>query len=304
MIFIRSALCLCVFAATFGAAMAADLAETRDEYRKRAAAAMIAGDSGALVSDFAEDIWIQPEYQETAVGPEKARAYFDAYLGRFDVTDYVKAPSEVFEIADITVEIGSFTISQIHRESGKEHDWAGTYFDVWQNVDSGPVLLTQAWNYDAAYEDLRTLAHFSDIGGIPAPNLPGVPVSDPLGYEIAALKTYGEVLMTSQQPGLLHLIYAEDSMYAPHDTPMVWGRDAIETFMAGYTEHWPPFTYVDVETHRLHAGDIGVLEHSSYSLRWVGGDRTGTSMGKGLRIWKRSEDGQLQHFRQIAMHDF
>ena len=298
-------ICGIVFCLGGASAIAAEpLTELRDGWRGTEATAMIAEDTTALASPYSDDVWIMPEYQQTAVGPDKARAYYDAYFQRFDIVGFEKIPGEVFEIADVTVEIGTFSIRQFLRDDGSAHDWTGTYFDVWQGDAADAALLSRSWNYDKAYEGARELAHFDDIGGIPAPNLPGVAVTDPLDYEIAALKTYGEWLMTSQQPGLLNLVYAEDGMYSPHDTPMVWGREAIRAHLAEYTANWPPFTFVDVETHRLIVGEFGILDYGSYNLRWIGEDETGVSMGKGLRIWKRSDEGQLQYFRQISMHDF
>ena len=41
----------------------------------------------------------------------------------------------------------------------------------------------------------------------------------------------------------------------------------------------------------------------SYNLRWDSLDNSGVSIGKGIRIMKRNEDGSLRTYRVISMHD-
>ncbi|MEL6361430.1 MAG: hypothetical protein AAFR21_10110 [Pseudomonadota bacterium] len=203
------------------------------------------------------------------------------------------------------MEIGSFDIDQVHRPTATPHNWTGTYFDVWQRQSSGPpVLISQAWNYDKAFDGIRELAHFKLPNSVPAHTLPGVPISDPKTYEIRALREMGTQAMLTNQPAILPFIYSEDGMYAPHDAPALKGREEIAAFLKDYTANWPPFDYVDVSTDRLDFSDAGVVEHMSYNLRWIGEGQTGVSIGKGIRIWTRNKDGMLQSYRQIAMHEF
>ncbi len=279
--------------------------EVRSAHSKAFTAGMLEEKLESVVSSFAENGRVMPEYQETGLGKEQISQYYEAFFERFDTKKFIKTTDEVLNLGHLIVEIGSFQTDLIVAETSEEKSLTGTYFDVWETQEDGSTkLFSSAWNYDAAFDGIRSLMHFSDIESTPAQRIPGITVSDELSYEVSALSEFNDVLMKRQQPETLMWIYAEDAAYAPHDAPIVKGRDAIAAFLKNYTSYWVPFDFVDVSVDRLDKTQWGAISYTSYNLRWIGGDQTGVATGKGIRIWKRSKDGQLQSFRQIAMHDF
>lgn len=291
--------------ALIGSAVAETPLSELDRYRVSFSEAMVDERTAPIVAAYDEQTRVMPEYQETGVGPQSAEDYFSAYFDRFDVSAFEKTEIETHDFDTIVVEIGTFAITQEQRATSERHRWEGTYFDVWERDDVGKLtLVSQAWNYDAPYKGLRELAHFELNSSLPAQRLPGLPIKDRRMYEIRALREMGRRSMMSGHPNRVPLIYADDAMYAPHDRPMTWGFENIRSFLEEYTAFWPPFDFVDTSTDRIDFLGRYVVEHMSYNLRWVGEDQSGVSIGKGIRIWKRSEEGLLQSYRQISMHDF
>lgn len=289
----------------WGGAEAETFDEIRANHTKTFTQAMLEESAEVILPFYAPNGRVQPEYQETGLGLDQISQYYAAYFDRFDTKSFLKTEEEVLDLGHMIVEIGSFQTEIIVTEQSEEKSLSGTYFDVWEIQDEGSIkLYASAWNYDAAYEGLRELMHFSNIESTPAHQIPGLPVSDELSYEVSAFSEFNDTLMKRQQPDKLLWIYAKDAAYAPHDAPMARGRDSIAAFLKEYTSHWPPFDYVDVSVDRLDKVEGGAISFSSYNLRWIGEDQTGVSIGKAICIWKRSEEGQLQSFRQIAMHDF
>lgn len=288
-----------------GSASADTTLSDLDTYRATYVRSMVREQAEQIITMYGPQSRVMPEYQETGIGPAAAEAYYAAYFDRFDVQSFEKTVVETMDFEKIIVEIGTFEIEQQERSTSKQHRWAGAYFDVWERDARGQMtLVSQAWNYDEAYDRLRELAHFEVDQSTPAQRLPGIPIKDRRMYEVRALREMGRRTMMSGQPHLSPLIYADDAMYSPHDAPMMWGIGNIRSFLKDYSAFWPPFEFVDTSTDRIDFLGDHIVEHMSYNLRWIGEDQTGVSTGKGIRVWKRSDEGLLQSYRQISMHDY
>lgn len=301
---LASSICMILFPC-FNAAAIDVTVQSLDTARADYAKAMMGEAVQPIVSLYGEQSRLMPEYQETAIGQGPVRDYLQAYFSRFDIRLLEKSSVELLDLGAMIVGIGTFDVEQIERSTDQMHIWSGVYFDVWARGAADQLtLVSQSWNYDEPYDGLRGLVHFDLASSTPAQQIPGLVIEDERMYEIKALREMGRRSMMTGQSNLVSMIYADDAMYAPHDAPMVRGKPEIREHLAAYTKNWPSFSFVDTSTDRIDFLGQYAVEHMSYNLRWIGGDQTGVGTGKGVRVWKRSEDGLFQSYRQIAMHDF
>ncbi len=273
-----------------------------DKFRETYAAAMEDGDAEAIADAFSPDIRIMPEFQKTMAGPEEAARYYKAFFDRFDVQSFEKKSTETIDMGRLQIDIGSFKSRMALNSAGTVFVIEGAYFDVWTQTPQGPRLSAQAWNYDQPYDGLRRAVHFEELGNHEAFTA-SVPVTDDVSFDLAAFNAYSDAAMMRGQPESLYLVYGEDAIMAPHDAPLVKGRENIRDFLESYSGSWPPFHYVKSATHEIHEYEDLVLSRLSYTLRWDAGGGSGVSIGKGLRIMQRTPQGSLRVYRIISLHD-
>ena len=263
-------------------------------------------DVAALKSAFDPDIQIMPEFQKTMVGPDVATRYYKTLFDGIDVAQFEKTLTETIPIDNLRADIGAFRLAYkpANSPSSDPAEISGSYFDIWQEDASGNyTLLTQGWNFDEAYPDIRNSKLFDALPGVHMAFTPSAPVGSGVSFDLAAVNQFNDAAMLRHQPDILYHVYAEDAVMMPHDSPPVEGREAIRVFLEDYTSHWPSFDYIKSTAHRIEGTSPFVLSYQSYNLRWDSLDNSGISIGKGIRILKRDDTGSLRTYRIISMHD-
>ena len=263
-------------------------------------------DAAAMAMAFDPDIQIMPEFEKTMVGPDIATRYYETLFDGIDVAQFKKTLTETIPIDNLRVDIGAFTLAYTPANSSSSYpaEISGSYFDIWQEDASGNyTLLTQVWNFDEAYPDIRNSNLFDALPGIHMAYTPSVPVDSGVSFDLAAIDQFNDAAMLKHQPDILYHVYAEDAVMMPHDSPPVEGREAIKVFLEDYTSHWPSFDYIKSTTHQIEGTSPFVLSYLSHNLRWDSLDSSGISIGRGIRILKRDDAGSLRTYRIISMHD-
>ena len=285
-------------------AFANSAAQTVDDARAAMISAIKAEDADAIDAFISAETTLLPEYQKALIGGDNTRAYYDAFAARFEVERLKKKSREVIKVGTKHVDIGTFELSLRHEQTDAAHKLKGSYFDVWDLSDkNAPKLATQAWNYDESYENVRALTEFKSLNGTHYAFTPHAPLVDDISFDLALLTDFNDSAMMRREHGVLYHAYAKDAIMAPHDTPYVEGKEAIEEFLKGYSAGWPLFDYVSSQSHFIEGGENYALEQFSYNLRWNAAPHSGIAIGKGVRILKRDDHGSWRIFRVISMHD-
>ena len=246
---------------------------------------------------------ILPERGRTRIGKRAALRYYERLSEGLDVIRYQRQVRERFDLGERQLQIGEFVL-HVRGEEGAERRLPGTYFEIWDSpTDSDWRLQIQAWNYAQPLDGWPSLQGRDGEDGVTYAHQPVLPIDGPIPYELAALHHFNAAQMLRGQHDLLSLGFADDAINVPHDGPPLVGRPAIARFMQAYSASWPPFHFVDVNTHWIHVHGNRVLELLSYQLRWQNGPHSGVGLGKGICLYQRGPDGSLQVYRNIAMHD-
>ena len=176
--------------------------------------------------------------------------------------------------------------------------------NLWTANEQGELQLAiECWNYDQPVADIKSL-------------LVDVPAAENNGdFEVESLLNDEQIkglektkkLMSqgvNERDGRLRAsIYHDDGVFMPHDSPMMIGKEKL-------LEHLMEYNSGNVKIDSLVGGsnwvenlDDYILESSFYYVEWSMDEYSGVGKGKGLRLWKRTADGEQKILLNIALRD-
>jgi hypothetical protein len=183
-----------------------------DSYRSAYSQAVLEETVDPLVTRLSDNVRLMPPYHASVFGRNNARAYYAAFLERFDVRQYQRVEVKTFDLGLRLMEVGRFTMSLTARGDARLHEISGSYMDIWEVAAGKPsTLLTQVWNtdsYPAIANDLR----ISHVPGVRTAFEARVPVKDSLSFELAALNKLHEVAITQADAKVWSLFFADDAV--------------------------------------------------------------------------------------------
>lgn len=294
-------LCGASAAQTLSSASAARMAEFQSAY----AQAWMDGRLEPMLSHYAEQIRLMPEYHPTTFGRAHARAYFEALLQRFDVRTYAREPLQTFDLGSRIVQVGVFQTS-IARRGGEEHQIHGKYIDIWEVGRDGTLMIaTHGWNFDR-YPSIAEELRFTGVPSVRTAFQPRVRVEDNLSFELAARNALQEAALIQRDDRIWAQFYADDALLLPNHAAAVQGRAKIDAYLSEHSKALSVFEKLDVRNDRIDRIDPQgryVIDYASHVANWRNGDSSGVNTGKNVRIWRREPDGTLKMICQIGMYD-
>jgi ketosteroid isomerase-like protein len=255
-----------------------------------------------LLSYFADDLRLMPEFQKTIIGKNNALFYDSAFANRFEVKDYQRTQSEIIDLGTRVIEIGSFIEKLILKGTKQQESITGKYMDVWSR-DSGKLLLiTQAWNYNHSLPWEGQLK-FDNISSVDVALQGHVPINNNVSFELAAFNRLMEDIVSEHDDKLWLQFYSDDGIFMYSRNPPTAGKKALKEFLEKHVKDLVIFEKLDIRNDRI--DDLGnyVIEYASHIAIIRDGDFSGVFTGKDLAIWRREPNGSLKIFRHIAMYD-
>jgi len=256
-----------------------------------------------IVAYYSDECRLMPEFQKTVMGKSNAALYHKAFLNRFTVKEYNRVEKEILDLGSRVVEHGAFTMKLKAKMTGKEHELAGKYQNIWAKSKTGELsLLTEAWNYNHQTEIDQQLV-FAEVPTVYTALGTHVPINSNISFELAALNRLSEVTITQHDAAVWSQFYADDAMLLYSRHPAYTGRKEIDEFLAKHVKEIPVFEKLDIRTDRI--DDLGeyVIEYASHIASFRQGQFAGVNTGKNIVIWRREKNGPLKVFRGIAMYD-
>lgn len=129
-----------------------DLQAVIDESNTAFEQAMLAGDTAAMVANYADDAIVQPPYMPASTGKAAIQSMFAAMIAEgvpssFDVT---AENVTVAESGELAYETGHYTVSGT-TPAGETWEDQGKYLSVWEKDDEGQWRTTAlSWSPNAA----------------------------------------------------------------------------------------------------------------------------------------------------------
>jgi len=274
-----------------------------DAYRTATVRAYLDAKPEAIVRHLTETVRLMPAYQKTILGKADAATYYQAFLKRFSVRAYERAPIEVADLRQRVMEIGRFTMTVAVRRSGETQAFAGKYMDLWEKSPGGVLMLhTIAWNHDE-WPKIADQLRFMEVPSVHVALQPRVPLAAGISLEIAALQKLQESILIQHDGKAWALFYADDAILLANQGGVVSGRKALDEYTVEHANGFPVFEKLDLRTQQI--DDLGeyVIEYASAVVNWKVGESSGVNLGKNILVWRRERGGTLKIWRAISMYD-
>ncbi|MEP7006182.1 MAG: alpha/beta hydrolase-fold protein [Sphingomonas bacterium] len=265
--------------------------------------AMIANDPEAQTRLYRADAISMPDYQPALYGTQQIVTYRRAMRERRRVTGYVPVASEVIDLGDTAVEIGTFTITWA-LTGGKTEEERGKYVHVWAIEPNGNLRLkADVSGYFRQLPDPAAFYVAMPEGQPPArdPSSADLRLAETLkarnDRNAQAVQTYDAAAKIAD--------YADDAVIMPFADTNKTGIAEIRPYLTAYTDNGRGATFDSVRVWNVAFEDHGryVLEYPKFRVAWHTTDGAGVVKGGGLRLWRRRADGSLDLLRQIGTHD-
>jgi ketosteroid isomerase-like protein len=279
---------------------------TLDAFRTAQVRAYLQGDPRGMLESFADTVRLMPGHQKAIVGKVDAGHYHRAFLKRFTVTAYDRQPIEAVDIGPRVMEIGRFTMtvrSPSANGAAEAHTLAGKYLDLWEKTAAGALVLqTAGWNYDQRPEIADRL-RFDEVPSVHMALQGRAPVNLGASFQLAALNKLQESAIIQRDGKLWTMFYADDVIALTNQGRVESGRQAIDEYLIAHAQKLPVFEKLDLRTNEIL--DLGeyVIEFASAVVTFKVEGYAGVTLGKGIVVWRREQDGALRIWRAISMYD-
>lgn len=269
---------------------------------KQFANALAVANLEKIAGFYAPDAVAMPEYHSRISG-DNIKVYFRQWLAATTGNQLIKQPYRIISAADYVMETGYFTHS-FNRNANTPFSYKGKYIQVWRRDLSGKLkLVSQIWGASDWF-DKKELPSMPNIKE--DPRIPGKTTrTDPDMYRYFQEENQKIAGLVKQRAGHLFAVhYTQDAIYMPYYSPMVIGRDSINSY---YIKHEDPAVSIDtvrIDIARLMQVGAFYMLDGVYSVNWRSGDNSGLVHGKSINIWRKEPDGQILLHWQMTNHDF
>lgn len=273
------------------------------EFNRGYETALLNGTPEILDKYWANDLRLMPEYQKTVMKKLNAMTYQKAFLDRFEVKKYERRELETLDLGSMIVEFGTFIMELKLKETGAEYTLLGNYGTFWKARDGKDLkLVTETWNYSKQVECAPQLV-FDQVPVVDIAMEGHLPIKNHLDFEIKAINSFTEEIITHHDDYLWSQLYEDDSKLIYSNHPVFSGKEEITAFLEDHVKHLPVFEKLDIRTDQIDNLGEYIIEYSSHIAMVRDGDWSGVGTGKNIVIWKRQPDCSLKIFRSMAMYD-
>lgn len=269
---------------------------------KQFADALAVANLEKIAGFYAPDAVAMPEYHSRISG-DNIKVYFRQWLAATTGNQLIKQPYRVITAADYVLETGYFTHS-FNRKANTPFSYKGKYIQVWRRDLSGKLkLVSQIWGATNWFDkkELPSIQDIKEDSGIREK----VTRTDPDMHRYFQEENRKIAGFVKQRAGHLFAAhYTQDAIYMPYYSPMIMGRDSINSY---YIKHEDPAVGIDTVSiciARLIPADGFYILDGIYSVNWRSGNNSGLVHGKSINIWRKEPDGQILLHWQMTNHDF
>jgi ketosteroid isomerase-like protein len=274
------------------------------KFRSDIIKSVLDNNTDAIQTYFSKDARLMPVFHKTVMGRDNIIIYYKAFAAHFDTKSYKRTETEILDLGPLIVEHGTFVMRIQSKRDNKEHELKGKYQDIWEEGPNGTLsLITEGWNFDHALEIAQQLRFKNSVPVVDIALEAHLPINTNISFELAALNHLMESAISQHDAKLWSLFYSDDAVLFPLGDPTVQGRKELDAYFEKHTRERPIFEKLDIRNDRIDNLGTYVIEYASHTALWRSGVRSGSNLGKDLRIWKRGEDGSLKIFRHMGMYD-
>lgn len=250
---------------------------------------------------YTEDAILIAEYQPLIQGRKNIESYYTEIFNRQQIKTYTKEINEIIDLDGTLVEIGTFIKVFKTNGTGKELEHKGKYWNIWQVLKNDSLKLKgEAFGFFHPIENPASLMVSSlknssnkqtDLGKQKIP------------LELKAYKALGEKGVRNRDGVLRAQMYTDNAKFMPFADTTKTGMSELKPYMIEYNRGDVKIDSINTGTFYYENHDTYILEYSKFHVRWSMPNFSGTTEGKGIKIWRREEDNSLKIYRIIGSHN-
>lgn len=266
--------------------------------------AVIEGDVNSIASVYTKQSILMPEYQPTLNGLKTIRSYYSSLNNRRTVSEWSTKSDELFSIDGYVCDFGTFvtTIKWGENESSEGDKLTGKYWRLWQVNNEGDYKIRgEIFGFHKPIDNTKDWVTnvFTKNDAAPSGFKPG-----DLGVELKAFHALGQQGVLRKDGELRAQLYTDDAVFFPFADTAKRGIDVLRPYLKAYSNHSAYIDYLQTHTHDVIYLNEYVFEFTKFNVGWSVDGNLGQSTGKGMRLWKRLDSGQLRIFRHFGTHNY
>jgi len=255
--------------------------------------AIVRQDVNSIKGISSSDAIFMLEYQRTLRGHTHIKAYYTQLFAEQKISTMHREFQETIELGEFSIGIGSFNKTWTRISDGHTIVHDGKFWCIWRKTDGKYALFAYAEGYhrELCSDEFTTI----DLGIQP---------KGKTNLELKAYAALDEKAIRNWDPEIRIELFADDAIFYPFADTAKAGMDVLKLYLRAYHQPGVEIDYIRGEPFEYFNFQGYVLQFSTFEVDWRFKEASGTNTGKGIRIWKRQEDGSLRIYRQIALHNY
>lgn len=247
---------------------------------------------------FHPDASVLPEYHECLNGHSHIAAYYKEFFEKTSTSKFTKNSFEIQEIGPLYLELGTFEHTY-KTPQGKEFEYKGKYSTYWTISDKGePKIMAHIWGASNYFAEENV--NFIKVKTEKSKAIKPITALEKK-IENHRKSAYKAIFLRGAKEQLIS--YAEDAVYMTYYDPPFIGKDQITDY---FNEHNDPNAPMkSLMTKVVKVIDLGsyALRFGEYYVEWTYEGSRFFISGKGLTLFKKSDDQPLLIYRQMINHN-
>ncbi|SHI86434.1 YybH family protein [Aquimarina spongiae] len=252
-------------------------------------------DFSSVKQIYTDDALLLTDYHPIIDGISNIEIYYSNIFQKQDVTIYTKETTEILDLGNRIMEIGTFQKTCTNMEP-----LHGKYWNVWKPLEDGQLRLeSESFGYSHKVADLVPILVKEIQEKAPGPDirngkkiLPELQAYDAFGKEHVRERNVEKVICT----------YTEDCKYYRFANTVIEGRENLEEYYKGYYGHPVTIDSISISTYDYTQVNNGFIKYSKFYVEWTVPDFSGKTEGTNTIFWRREEDCTLKKHRLIGFH--
>ncbi len=273
-----------------------ELSEIRTEAEKN-------DDLESLLVYYDENTISMPEYQPTLHGIDEIEVFYQEIFQRQNIKTFQRTADEIICLDNTIVEIGTFKKEYTDLKLDTVLLQNGKYWNIWKIQSDGSFKLkgeTFGFFHPVEHPEALVVALTET-----QPDKTDVYSNQKIPLELRAYNALNEKYVRMRDGALRSEFYTSDPKFMPFQEPTVTGIDEIKPYLIEYSSRGEvTIDSIAVYTYRYENFDDYILEYAKFKVKWIAPQRSGSAEGKGIRLWKRQNDGSLKIYRETGTHNY
>jgi len=258
----------------------------------------IRAESWPLLADiFTAESRILPEYHPMLVNKPNIAQYYREFFEKSKTLTYQKHPFEIQEVGEGFLELGTFK-HQYQTPKDTIFEYHGKYMTYWELQEGIPKVTAHIWGASHYFETQNV-----DFVAIEVPEIHiDIPQSQ-WKEDIEKIRSYVYKAVLNNDAKTTMRSYAEDAIYMTYYDPPFLGKTQIANY---FYPHYEPGTVQrdSLMTRAVKIIGLGryALKFGEYHVEWTYENQPYFIKGKGLSLFRRRDDGEVEIYRQMINH--